>query len=162
MGMVTRAGSIGGNLYKMVTSIETQKWGEALSAGINMSKTVANICGIKTEGSQDIQGTLDGTVALAMTGTIATEGIIRNSTVTSGVASPTFYLKDFDYTNAPAKGAGGAGRDFAVADCGTLPSVEPVQVGRGLSGLSAAAALDVLPADGAPLECCRLRFRRRF
>ena len=106
MGMVSKVGSMGGSLYKVVTSLETGKWGEALSAGINIGKTAANLCGVKTEAAQDIQGKIDGTVTLSMTGSIETSGSIEASKQTTGIVSPTFYLKDFDFSNAPALGEG--------------------------------------------------------
>ena len=48
------------------------QWGTALGQGIEMGKSIANMCGIKTEAAQDIQGTIDGTLTMTMTGNIET------------------------------------------------------------------------------------------
>lgn len=106
MGMVAKAGSIGGNVYKMATALETMQWGTAIGQGIEMGKSVANMCGIKTESAQDIQGTIDGTLSLTMTGNIETAGTIEAAKPTQGIASPTLFLKDFDRTKATAMGEG--------------------------------------------------------
>lgn len=83
MGMVAKAGSIGGNVYKMATALETMQWGTALG-----------------------QGTIDGTLTMTMTGNIETTGTIEAAKPTQGIASPTLFMKDFDRTNAPAMGEG--------------------------------------------------------
>ena len=106
LGHVSKLVNIGASAQKIATSITEEKWGDAFGAGIGICKTVANMCGVKTESSQDIQGTLDGKISLAMNGSIASEGIIQNSTTTTGVPTPTMYLKDFDYTNTPGLGEG--------------------------------------------------------
>ena len=106
IGYVSKLGNIGASAYKVATAITEDKWGEAFGAGIGICKTVANMCGVKTESSQDIQGTLDGKLSLAMKGNIASEGIIQNSTTTAGVPTPTMYLKDFDNINTPGLGEG--------------------------------------------------------
>ena len=105
-GIVSKLFNMGSNAYKVATAVQGEKWGEALSAAMSIGKTTANMCGIKTESSQDIQGTLDGTISLNMNGTIATQGIMESSQTTAGVVTPTFYMKDFDFTNAPGLGEG--------------------------------------------------------
>lgn len=106
LGMLTKMGSAGGSAYSMITSLQSQQWSDAFSAGISMGKTVANMCGIKTEAAQDIEGTIDGTIALSMNGSIETTGTISTSKPTPGIVSPTFYLKDFDFSRSPGLGEG--------------------------------------------------------
>lgn len=105
-GMVGRLGSMGGSVNKAINAVQAEKWGDAFSAGIDFGKTVANMCGIKTESCQDIQGTINGSVALAMNGTISTEGIVQGSRPVENIASPTFMFKDFNREYAPALGEG--------------------------------------------------------
>lgn len=105
-GVVGRLGSMGTSVKKLVDSAKADKWGDAFGAGLAFGKTVANMCGVKTESSQDIQGTFDGTVSLAMNGTINTTGIVQGTRPTENIASPTFMFKDFDRQYASALGEG--------------------------------------------------------
>lgn len=105
-GVIGRLGSMGASVKKVVDSATAEKWGDAFGAGIAFGKTVANMCGVKTESSQDIQGTFDGTVSLAMNGTISTTGIVQGTRPTENIASPTFMFKDFDRQYANALGEG--------------------------------------------------------
>ena len=59
--------------------------------------SVAEICG--AENPQSFEGSLDGTITLGLNGTIDTEGVIRGSAPTVGIASPTIQMKDFDLKN---------------------------------------------------------------
>lgn len=105
-GIVSKIYEMGKSAYEIPSALDDEKWGDALGSAFNIGKKVANLCGIKTEASRDIQGKLDGTISLNMDGTITTEGMLKSSEPTTGVVSPTFFLKDFDLTNAPALGEG--------------------------------------------------------
>ena len=48
---------------------------------------------------QKLEGSLDGTISLGLSGSIDTRGIINQSKPTVGVASPTFSFDDFDTAN---------------------------------------------------------------
>ena len=106
MGMITKLGSAGGSAYSLVKNLTSHQWSDAFGSVMSLGKTVCNMCGIKTAAAQDVEGTFDGTIALGLTGEIATSGIISTSKPTQGIVSPTFFLKDFDRTNVPAMGEG--------------------------------------------------------
>ncbi len=128
MGVIAKVGSIGGSLFSAVSNCMSGNTGDAVSAVIDMGKAGANLAGIKTEAAQDIDGSitgsLDGTINLGMTGNIDTEGTIRGSAPTVGIASPTFYLKDF-YTKTSHVGQG-------VWNLKTSPVVIVSNIGRSL------------------------------
>lgn len=71
---------------------------------MEFAKGGCNLAGIKTETAHDIEGTIkgkmEGTITLGLTGNIDTEGTIRGSYPTVGVASPTIHMKDFDLKNS--------------------------------------------------------------
>ena len=65
MGIVSKLGSMGANVYAIGKSLETGKWSEAFSTGITMGKTVANLCGMTNDGKWkliDKKDNADGTV----------------------------------------------------------------------------------------------------
>lgn len=103
MGILGNVGKIGGSIYSAVSNAMSGNTGDAFSAVLEAGKTGANIAGIKTESSKDIDGTIEGTLSgsinLTMTGTIDTEGTISGSTPTVGIVSPTFYINAFDSQN---------------------------------------------------------------
>ena len=75
----------------------SKKYTELFGPAINLAKTGCNLAGVKTNGSEDIEGSIkgkvEGTITLNMDGTIDTEGTIRGSAPTVGVPSPTIFLK---------------------------------------------------------------------
>ena len=95
MGYLGMLGSMGGSMYGAISKLKEGKAGEAFSSIIDFGKTTANLFGIKTEDAQDINGTMDGTINLAMTGNINTEGFIKYAKAAVGVAAPTMQWKDF-------------------------------------------------------------------
>ena len=60
------------------------------------------IQGAPAEGNVNLHtvGTYEGIINLLMKGTINTDGVIKGSQPTVGIASPTLYLKDFDTKNS--------------------------------------------------------------
>lgn len=106
LGILTKVGTAGGSAYSMISALQSAKWSDAFGAAMNMGKTIANMAGIKTEAAHDIEGTIDGTIALGMTGEIETSGTISASKITPGIVSPKFFLKDFDLSNSPGLGEG--------------------------------------------------------
>ena len=76
----------------------------AVKSGFNFAKGGYNLYGAvtkekKTTTTTDTLSNITGTINQTMTGTIDTEGTIRGSAPTVGIASPTFFLKDFDMQN---------------------------------------------------------------
>ena len=77
----------------------------AIKGGVDLAKNGASLASGKTKASGGgtsaiFDGTFDGTINMMMNGTINTDGVIQGSQPTVGVASPTFYLKDFDTKNS--------------------------------------------------------------
>lgn len=99
-GMIFKLGGMAGNIATVIAKVMEKKYGEAFDPAITFAKAGANLAGIKTEGSHDIDGSIkgkvEGTITLGLSGNIDTEGTIRGSAPTVGIASPTFYLKDFN------------------------------------------------------------------
>ena len=89
-----------GNLVTVISKLMSKKYAEMVGPAISIAKSGANLAGIKTNGSEDIEGDIkgkvEGTITIGMDGTIDTEGTIRGSAPTVGVPSPTIFLKDFD------------------------------------------------------------------
>ena len=98
---------LGQTLYGAIKTAMTGDYIGAIKTGISFAKGAYNIYGAMTkETSTTItvdtigKGSLTGTLDLALNGSIDTEGTIRGSTPTVGIASPTFYMKDFDTRNS--------------------------------------------------------------
>ncbi len=77
----------------------------AIKGGVDLAKNGASLASGKTkasggETSATFDGTFEGTINMMMNGTINTDGVIQGSQPTVGVASPTFYLKDFETKNS--------------------------------------------------------------
>jgi len=77
----------------------------AIKGGVDLAKNGASLASGKTKASGGatsgtFDGTFEGTINMMMNGTINTDGVISGSQPTVGVASPTFYLKDFDTKNS--------------------------------------------------------------
>ena len=76
----------------------------AIKGGIGLAKSGMSIAksGKPTTsgGGTIVEGSFDGTINMMMNGTINTDGVIKGSAPTVGIASPTFYLKDFDTQNS--------------------------------------------------------------
>lgn len=77
----------------------------AIKGGVDLAKNGASLASGKTkasggETSGTFDGTFEGTINMMMNGTINTDGVISGSQPTVGVASPTFYLKDFETKNS--------------------------------------------------------------
>lgn len=77
----------------------------AIKGGVDLAKNGSSLASGKTkasggETSGTFDGTFEGTINMMMNGTINTDGVIQGSQPTVGVASPTFYLKDFDTKNS--------------------------------------------------------------
>lgn len=76
----------------------------AIKGGIGLAKSGMSIVksGKPTTsgGGTIVEGSFDGTINMMMNGTINTDGVIQGSAPTVGIASPTFYLKDFDTQNS--------------------------------------------------------------
>ena len=77
----------------------------AIKGGVDLAKNGASLASGKTKASGGatsgtFDGTFEGTINMMMNGTINTDGVIQGSQPTVGVASPTFYLKDFDTKNS--------------------------------------------------------------
>lgn len=92
---------VGKDLFDAVKSAVSGEWKDAIKNGISFAKGAFNVYGAmnkETTTTVDTlaKGSLTGTITLGMKGNIDTEGTIRGSAPTVGIASPTFYLKDFD------------------------------------------------------------------
>ena len=77
----------------------------AIKGGVDLAKNGASLASGKTkasggETSGTFDGTFEGTINMMMNGTINTDGVIQGSQPTVGIASPTFYLKDFETKNS--------------------------------------------------------------
>ena len=96
------AGGLGTAIYNLV-SPDGDK-GKAFGGIVEFAKGGCNLAGIRTEGAHDIDGSIkgkmEGTLTLALAGSIDTEGTIRGSYPAVGVASPTIQMKDFDLKNS--------------------------------------------------------------
>ena len=96
------AGGLGTAIYNLV-SPDGDK-GKAFGGIVEFAKGGCNLAGIRTEGAHDIDGSIkgkmEGTLTLALAGSIDTEGTIRGSYPAVGVASPTIQMKDFDTKNS--------------------------------------------------------------
>ena len=106
MGIVAKIGSMAGNLGSAIYNLVSPdgEKGKALGGIVEFAKGGCNLAGIRTEGAHDIDGSIkgkmEGTLTLALAGSIDTEGTIRGSYPAVGVASPTIQMKDFDTKNS--------------------------------------------------------------
>ena len=93
-GAAQVASAIGGFL--------TGDWASGLTSVGYLLGTSSEIAGLYggSGGGSEIKGSLDGNITLGMNGTIDTEGTIRGSAPTVGIASPTFSMRDFDLKNS--------------------------------------------------------------
>lgn len=96
------AGGLGTAIYNLV-SPDGDK-GKAFGGIVEFAKGGCNLAGIRTEGAHDIDGSIkgkmEGTLTLALAGSIDSEGTIQGSYPAVGVASPTIQMKDFDLKNS--------------------------------------------------------------
>ena len=107
-GLFGRVGDfvkLGTKVKDAVTNLYSGNVVGAIKGGIDLAKTGSSLASGKTkasggETSGTFDGTFDGTINMMMNGTINTDGVIKGSAPTVGVASPTFYLKDFDTKNS--------------------------------------------------------------
>ena len=94
---------LGKKFYSVYSSIGEEKWGDAISNGIEFGKKFLTLSGIdipKEKTVKEWKGDITGTISLGLTGSVNTQGIIQSSQPVVGVVSPTFYLKDFDTQNS--------------------------------------------------------------
>lgn len=92
---------VGKDLFDAVKSAISGDWKDAIKSGFSFAKGAYDVYGAmnkETTTTVDTlaKGSLTGTITLGLKGTIDTEGTIQGSAPTVGIASPTFYLKDFD------------------------------------------------------------------
>ena len=107
-GLFGRVGDLvklGTKVKDAVTNIYSGNVAGAIKGGVDLAKTGSSLASGKTkasggETSGTFDGTFDGTINMMMNGTINTDGVIKGSAPTVGVASPTLYLKDFDTKNS--------------------------------------------------------------
>ena len=100
-GMLGQLGGPAGNVVSAYMSGDTKG---ALSNALTLAKGAYNLSsgkpigGAPVGGNVNLQtvGTYEGVINMLMNGTINTDGIIKGSQPTVGIASPTLYLKDFD------------------------------------------------------------------
>ena len=96
---------LGTKVKDAVTNLYSGNVAGAIKGGIDLAKTGSSLASGKTKASGGatsgtFDGTFEGTINMMMNGTINTDGVISGSQPTVGVASPTFYLKDFDTKNS--------------------------------------------------------------
>ena len=96
---------IGSGIFNAVKSAISGDYKDAIKTAFGVAKDGYTLYGAMTKETTTsvdtlAKGSLTGTVNLAMKGNIDTEGVIRGSVPTVGIASPTLYLKDFDTKNS--------------------------------------------------------------
>ena len=93
-----------GKVTDVISSFSSGNYLGAIKGGIGLAKSGMSIVKSgkpSTSGGGTImEGSFDGTINMMMNGTISTDGVIKGSAPTVGIASPTFYLKDFDTQNS--------------------------------------------------------------
>ena len=107
-GLFGRVGDLvklGTKVKDAVTNLYSGNVASAIKGGIDLAKNGSSLASGKTKASGGattgtFDGTFEGTINMMMNGTINTDGVIQGSQPTVGVASPTFYLKDFDTKNS--------------------------------------------------------------
>ena len=107
-GLFGRVGDLvklGTKVKDAVTNLYSGNVAGAIKGGIDLAKNGSSLASGKTKASGGettgtFDGTFEGTINMMMNGTINTDGVIQGSAPTVGVASPTFYLKDFDTKNS--------------------------------------------------------------
>lgn len=96
-------GDLCDKLFQTYKSFADEEWDKALYNGIDFGKKFLTLSGTDIPEAKTIkgwEGNLSGSVNLGLTGGMDTQGIIQSSKPVVGVASPTFYLKDFDTQNS--------------------------------------------------------------
>ena len=100
---------LGTKVANTVTNLYSGNVMGALKGGIDLAKNGSSLASGKIPASGgNISGTaettfeasLNGTLNMMLNGTVNTDGVIQGSAPTVGIASPTFYLKDFDTKNS--------------------------------------------------------------
>ena len=100
---------LGTKVKDAVTNLYSGNVVGAIKGGIDLAKNGSSLASGKipasgggTTGTAEttFEASLNGTLNMMMNGTINTDGVIKGSAPTVGVASPTFYLKDFDTKNS--------------------------------------------------------------
>ena len=96
---------IGSGIFNAVKSAISGDYKDAIKTAFGVAKDGYTLYGAMTKETTTsvdtlAKGSLTGTVNLAMTGNIDTEGVIRGSVPTVGIASPTISMKDFDTKNS--------------------------------------------------------------
>ena len=107
-GLFGRVGDLvklGTKVKDAVTNLYSGNVAGAIAGGVDLAKTGSSLASGKTkasggETSGTFDGTFDGTINMMMNGTINTDGVIKGSAPTVGIASPTLYFKDFDTKNS--------------------------------------------------------------
>ena len=107
-GLFGRVGDLvklGTKVKDAVTNLYSGNVAGAIKGGVDLAKTGSSLASGKTkasggETSGTFDGTFDGTINMMMNGTINTDGVIKGSAPTVGIASPTLYFKDFDTKNS--------------------------------------------------------------
>jgi len=104
-GMLGQLGGPAGDVISAYMSGDTKgalKNVATLASGTYNLASGKPIQGAPAEGNVNLHtvGTYEGIINLLMKGTINTDGVIKGSQPTVGIASPTLYLKDFDTKNS--------------------------------------------------------------
>lgn len=107
-GITGMLGQLGGPAGDVVSSFMSGDYKSALGNAVSLASGAYNLSSGKplknpgVEGNVNLHtvGEYEGVINLLMNGTINTDGIISGSQPTVGIASPTFYLKDFDTQNS--------------------------------------------------------------
>ena len=111
-GLFGRIGDLvklGTKVKDAVTNLYSGNVIGAIKGGVDLAKTGSSLAsgkipasGGETTGTAETTfgANLNGTINMTMYGTINTDGAIHGSAPTVGIASPTFYLKDFDTKNS--------------------------------------------------------------
>ena len=107
-GIMGMLGQLGGPAGDVVSAYMSGNYKSALSNAATLASGAYNVASGKplknpgAEGSVNLHtvGTYEGIINLLMKGNINTDGVIKGSQPTVGIASPTLYLKDFDTKNS--------------------------------------------------------------
>ena len=107
-GITGMLGQLGGPAGDVVSAYMSGNYKSALSNAATLASGAYNVASGKplknpgAEGSVNLHtvGTYEGIINLLMKGNINTDGVIKGSQPTVGIASPTLYFKDFDTKNS--------------------------------------------------------------
>lgn len=83
-----------------IANFYTGNWAMGLSSLSSVFGTGTQLAGLGSSGPTGYTGSIDGTISLGLDGAINTDGAIEGSKATTGISSPTLYLKDFDLKNS--------------------------------------------------------------